>query len=86
MFIVQENTSSTHSIGHGGDVSEENNGKVTIDSRGNLPGIGHSPVIGVKTNKPQLSNLLKSQGPPASVYSNEQQLSNNQARGHHQYH
>ena len=65
-------------------------GKVTIDSRGNLRGmrasannqvIGHSPVISAnKTNKPHLSNLLKSQGPPASVYSNEQ-LSNNQARG-----
>lgn len=75
MFIVQENTSSTHSIGQG-DVSDEG-GRVTIDSRGNRRGanvngvIGLSPVIGAKTNKPQLSNLLKSQGPPASAYSNE---------------
>ena len=58
MFIVQENTSSTHSLeqGAGGDISDEGD-KATIDPRGNLSGvrasaanniIGHSPII---TNK-----------------------------------
>ena len=66
---MQENTSSTHSIGHGGDISDEGANKVTLESHGNLAGargnangmIGLSPVIGPKTNKPhQMSNLLKS--------------------------
>lgn len=88
MFIVQENTSSNHSL-HGADVSDDaGSRKITIDSRGgNTHGvrtssnneIGLSPVIGavkLGANKPHLNNLLKSQGPPASVYSNEQINSN----------
>ena len=59
---MQENTSSTHSVGQG-DISDEG-GKVTLDSHGggnngkegvraNANGvIGLSPVIGAKTNKP----------------------------------